>query len=50
MMYLRDKAAVLLGKLYQMRRCEFCLMTVDDILDRATAAEIEFYFTKICER
>jgi hypothetical protein len=45
----RDKAACLLGKLYNMRKCDFNPMTVEDILSKATAAEIDFYFYWICE-
>ena len=49
MMPVRDKATILLGRLYQMRKCDFNPVTVEDILSKATVAEIDFYFQWICE-
>lgn len=49
MMSTRDKAACLLGRLYNMRKCDFNPVTVEDILSKATATEIDFYFQWICE-
>lgn len=45
----REKAAMLLYRLYIMRKVEFTPFTVDDILRMATDAEINFYYYWICE-
>ena len=45
-----DKAAELLLRLYIMRRVDFCRITVDDILAKATDAEIDYYYYMICVR
>ena len=49
MLTLKDKAAILLCRLYQMRKVDFNLLTVEDILKRATTEQIEFYYYWICE-
>lgn len=49
-MQIRVKAARLLRKLYMIRKVDFALLTVDDLLEKATAAEIEYYYSMICER
>lgn len=49
-MQIRIMAARLLRKLYTIRKVDFALMTVDDLLEKATAAEIEYYYSMICKR
>ena len=48
MMSTRDKASRLLVKLYLMRRCDFWKVTVEDILAKASASQIDFYYYYIC--
>ncbi len=50
MIDIRIKAARLLAKLYIMRKFDFMYMTVDDILSKATPAEIDYYYYMICVR
>ena len=49
-LYVRDKAAILLGKLYQMWKTNLTTMTINDFMAKATPEEIEFYYHKICEK
>lgn len=49
-LYIRDKAAILLGKLYSMRKMDFQFFDIDDMMKRATPDEIEFYYHYICEK
>ncbi len=42
-----EKAAYLLAKLYLMRRTDFFAMEVEDIVDKASPEEIDFYYCKI---
>lgn len=42
-----EKAAYLLAKLYLMRRMDFFSMEVEDIVEKASPAEIGFYYSKI---
>ena len=44
----RIKADRLLRKLYQIRRGDFLMITVDDILAKASEWEIGFYYYYIC--
>ena len=46
----REKAGKLLLKLYLMRRRDFALISIDDILARATDEEISYYYYMICVR
>jgi hypothetical protein len=43
------KAARLLAKLYTMWRGDFTLLTLDDMLAKASPEEIDFYYQKILE-
>ena len=45
----REKAAKLLLKLYVIRKRDFALFTVDDILAKATDKEIDYYHHWLCE-
>lgn len=45
----REKAEILLYKLYIMRNRDFTELTVEDILSRASEAEINFFYHYICE-
>lgn len=49
-LYVRDKAAILLGKLYQMWKTNLTAMTIDDFMAKATPEEIEFFYHYICEK
>lgn len=44
------KAARLLARLYSMRKVDFNLFTVEDILAKATPEEISYYYYMICVR
>lgn len=46
----RDKAGVLLCKLYSMWKRQFTFLTVEDILDKATEKQIDYYYYFICVR
>ena len=45
-----DKAKKLLLRLYNMRRVDFFRITVDDILAKASDAQIDYYYYMICVR
>lgn len=47
-MSIQIKAARLLTKLYQMRKLDYIDMTVEDIINKATPQEIDFYYSIIC--
>lgn len=47
-MSIQIKAARLLTKLYQMRKLDYIDMTVEDIINKATEQEIDFYYSIIC--
>ena len=46
----REKAGKLLLKLYLMRKTDFAMVSVDDILAKATDEEIDYYYYFICVR
>lgn len=46
----REKAGKLLLKLYLMRKIDFAMVSVDDILAKATDEEIDYYYYFICVR
>ena len=46
----REKAGKLLLKLYLMRRRDFALISIDDILAKASENQIDYYYYMICVR
>lgn len=44
-----EKASWVLFRLYRMRNMDFASITVEDILDKASPREIDFYYHHICE-
>jgi len=42
-----EKAACLLAKLYLIRRVDVSSMEIEDIIAKASPAEIDFYYSKI---
>lgn len=48
-LFTRQKAEILLAKLYPMYKVKLTTLTVDRMMKLATPAEIDFYYKKIIE-